>query len=345
MNIREITEQNEIKMLSKYATKSANTIGRKKEQEKCSIRTEFQRDRDRIVHSKAFRRLMNKTQVFISPTGDHYRTRLSHTLEVSQIARTIARGLNLNEDLTEAIALGHDLGHTPFGHTGEDALSEIIGIPFEHNLQSVRIVEKLENQGKGLNLTQETIDGIKTHRGRCKPTTLEGKIVQISDKIAYVNHDIDDAVRAGIITEDELPKSVIEFVGKTSSQRINFFTKDIILNSYNIKDIIIQKDVKEALYDLRGYLYDKVYCNELLERERSKVLHMFKAFYYYYLENTKMLPEEYYKMIKSKEDVSTVICDFIAGMTDRFSVQHYNHLFLPVSWGQEKRVYKKKYNL
>ncbi len=336
MNIREITEQNELTRLSKFATKNIDSKGRKYFQEKCNIRTDFQRDRDRIVHSKAFRRLMHKTQVFISPTGDHYRTRLSHTLEVSQIARTIARGLNLNEDLTEAIALGHDLGHTPFGHTGEDALSEIIGMPFEHNIQSVRIVEKIEKQGKGLNLTQETIDGIRTHRGRCKPSTLEGKIVQISDKIAYVNHDIDDAIRAKIITHQDLPSDVINLVGEDSSQRINFFIRDIISNSYEVNDIIISPRVKDGLYDLRAYLYEKVYCNNLLNKERSKVLHMFGEFYHFYKKNTHMLPSEYYKMIKKDEDISVVICDFIAGMTDRFSVQHYNQLFLPVSWDEQK---------
>lgn len=331
-NIRERMEENELTKLSKYATKSVHSIGREREIEKCTIRTDFQRDRDRIVHSKAFRRLMHKTQVFISPRGDHYRTRLSHTLEVSQISRTISKALMLNEDLTESIALGHDLGHTPFGHSGEDALNQILKSGFKHNEQSVRIVERLENSGTGLNLTYETRDGIKTHRGKYKPHTLEGRVVQISDKIAYVNHDIDDAIRGKILKEEDLPKDIINVLGNTSGERINYLITDVIKNSQDESEIIISDKARKTLYDLRSFMYEKVYLNQKLDFERRKIFHMFKEFHEYYWENTENLPKEFLNLIESGESKDQVIGDFIAGMTDRFSIEHYNQLFMPISW-------------
>ncbi|MDE6181951.1 MAG: deoxyguanosinetriphosphate triphosphohydrolase, partial [Eubacteriales bacterium] len=248
MNIRILKEEREENFLSPFAIKSKNSKGREKYEEKCDIRTCFQRDRDRIIHSKAFRRLKHKTQVFISPEGDHFRTRLTHTLEVSQIARTIASSLFLNEDLTEAIALGHDLGHTPFGHLGEDALSKICENDFHHNEQSVRVVQKLEKNGEGLNLTFEVLDGILNHRGRCNPSTLEGKVVQISDKIAYINHDIDDAIRAGFLKQEDLPKECTSMLGNTPKEIINFLIRNIIKNSYGKNEITMEKEVKASMY-------------------------------------------------------------------------------------------------
>lgn len=332
MMIRQSIENNELEKLSPFAQKSVQSKGRKKPEVECEIRTNYQRDRDRIVHSKAFRRLSHKTQVFISPNGDHYRTRLSHTLEVSQIARTISRALNLNEDLTEAIALGHDLGHTPFGHTGEDALSEILGTKFEHNKQSVRVVEKLEKDGQGLNLTFETVDGILTHRGSERPNTLEGKVVQISDKIAYVNHDIEDAIRAGILSDEDIPKKYKEVLGYNSSKRINFLITDIVKNSINKNDIIMTDAIRTSLYELRAFLYKTVYNNEKLEKERVKVFHIFDDFYKYFMLNYDKMPTEYVSMIKLGETKENVVCDFIAGMTDRYAIDLYKDVFLPKNW-------------
>lgn len=332
MMIRQSIENNELEKLSPFAQKSVQSKGRKKFEPECDIRTNYQRDRDRIVHSKAFRRLSHKTQVFISPNGDHYRTRLSHTLEVSQIARTISRALNLNEDLTEAIALGHDLGHTPFGHTGEDALSEILGTKFEHNKQSVRVVEKLEKDGQGLNLTFETVDGILTHRGSERPNTLEGKVVQISDKIAYVNHDIEDAIRAGILSDEDIPKKYKEVLGYNSSKRINFLITDIVKNSINKNDIIMTDAIRTSLYELRAFLYKTVYNNEKLEKERVKVFHIFDDFYKYFMLNYDKMPTEYVSMIKLGETKENVVCDFIAGMTDRYAIDLYKDVFLPKNW-------------
>lgn len=331
MNLREISEQNEIERLSKFSQKSVDSK-RAIFEEECQIRTKYQRDRDRIIHSKAFRRLAHKTQVFISPHGDHFRTRLSHTLEVSQIARTISKGLGLNEDLTEAIALGHDLGHTPFGHTGEDALTKIIGKPFEHNIQSVRIVEKLERNGLGLNLTSETIDGIKNHRGKGRPATLEGMVVQISDKIAYVNHDIEDAIRAKLITIDDLPKDIIDVVGTRSSERISYFVTDIIEDSLNKDKVMQTKEAKERLYTLRKYLFSNVYEHISLTTERNKVAHVFNELYWHYVNNYKQMPSEHIDMIDSGEEVEVVVCDYIAGMTDRYAISIYKEIFLPKSW-------------
>lgn len=332
MNLREISEENEIERLSAVAKKSRYSKGRKFEEEECNIRTKYQRDRDRIIHSKAFRRLSHKTQVFISPHGDHFRTRLSHTLEVSQISRTIAKALNLNEDLVEAIALGHDLGHTPFGHMGEYALSEILGEKFEHNVQSLRIIEKLERNGNGLNLTFESNDGILNHRGLGTPSTLEGQVVQISDKIAYVNHDIEDAIRAKIITLDELPKDIINTLGKDSSKRINFFVTDVVVNSLGQEKVLLKKETNEMLYSLRTFMFENVYRNKILIAENDKVIHVFNQLFNYFLHNYEKIPVEHINKICDGEDKKKIVCDFIAGMTDRYAINLYNELFVPKSW-------------
>lgn len=329
MNIREMKENVENKILSKYAAKSTMSKGRVKEEQPCDIRTCYQRDRDRIIHSKAFRRLMHKTQAFISPEGDHYRTRLTHTLEVSQIARTISRSLNLNEDLTEAIALGHDLGHTPFGHLGEDDLARVVPGGFHHNVQSVRVVEKIEKNGDGLNLTYEVLDGILNHRGAGSPSTLEGKIVQISDKIAYINHDIDDALRAGILTYDMLPQECVEVLGSTHKARIDFLIRDIIKNSIDKDDIVMTKEVRTSMYNLRGFMFDNVYNSGMLYEERKKFGRFLSILYSYYIDNFNELPQEFkdlYNNHKETEKEERVVADYIAGMTDRFALKTYDEL-------------------
>lgn len=329
MTIRERTEELEEEILSPYASKSKDSIGRKKTEDKCDIRTCYQRDRDRIIHSKAFRRLMHKTQVFISPEGDHYRTRLTHTLEVSQIARTIATALRLNEDLTEAIALGHDLGHTPFGHLGEDDLNNVVPGGFHHNIQSVRVVERIEKNGEGLNLTKEVLDGMLNHRGKGSPFTLEGKIVQISDKIAYVNHDIDDAIRAGMITEDILPKDCVEILGNTSRKRIDFLIRNIIKNSDGINDILLDTNAKEALYKLRKYMFENVYSSGLLYEEREKYGRFLSVMYEYYLIYFDEVPEEFKKNYDNSNEEyykERIVADYLAGMTDRFARRIYTEL-------------------
>lgn len=328
MNIRILKEEIEKQHLSPFATKSVDSLGRDKKEEKCDIRTCFQRDRDRIIHSKAFRRLRHKTQVFTSPMGDHYRTRLTHTFEVSQIARSIASALFLNEDLTEAIALGHDLGHTPFGHIGEDVLRNVFSEGFHHNEQSVRVVQKIEKNGEGLNLSKEVIDGILTHRGAYKPNTLEGKVVQISDKIAYVNHDIDDAIRAGLLTEDQLSKEYIQILGDTSATRINFLIRNIIENSSNKNDIILTEDAKTALYGLRKFLFANVYKSEHLKKERKKYSDMLTSLYEYYNKNFDKLPKEFTSIFKDSESKERIVCDYIAGMTDRFAINKFKEIGL-----------------
>ena len=326
MEIREYTEKFEDEKLNPFATRSAFSKGRKVYEEPEDIRTCFQRDRDRIIHSKAFRRLMHKTQAFIFPDGDHYRTRLTHTLEVSQIARTLAVALNLNEDLTEAIALGHDLGHTPFGHLGERDLDAVCERGFCHNEQSVRVVEVIEKGGKGLNLSYEVIDGIRNHRGSCSPSTLEGKIVQISDKIAYINHDIDDALRAGILTVFDLPEESVSVLGRDTKKRINFLIRNIIENSMDKNDIIMDKNVKELLYKLRKFMFDYVYMGEELKRENDRVSGILKKLYYYYKNYFYKIPLEFRGHYKEDADREFIICDYIAGMTDRFAMKAYNEV-------------------
>ena len=328
MNIREQREAWEAIHLSPFATKV--TAGRKKDEQKCSIRTEFQRDRDRITHSKAFRRLMHKTQVFISPEGDHYRTRLTHTMEVTQIARTISTALRLNTDLTEAIALGHDLGHTPFGHTGEDALNEVLPNGFRHNEQSVRVVELLEDDGEGLNLTPEVLDGILNHRTVYSPSTLEGRVVQISDKIAYLNHDIDDALRAGLIASDDLPTHISQILGPTPGRRVDFLVCNLINNSLEKNFIALTDNVAVVMRDLRSFMIQNVYIHQLHAKERSKISRMLHLLFEYYMENPQNLPAELLARMGQNPELS--VADYIAGMTDRFALKRFSEIFMPATW-------------
>ncbi len=329
MNTREITEDIERQCLSRHASLSACTRGRLEEETKCDIRTEYQRDRDRILHSKAFRRLKHKTQVFIAPEGDHYRTRLTHTLEVSQIARTIARALRLNEDLTEAIALGHDLGHTPFGHAGEKALDEIHPGGFKHNEQSLRVVEILEG-GKGLNLTYEVRDGILKHTGDQEPETLEGKIVSFSDRIAYINHDIDDAIRGGILKDSSIPEKCVRILGSTHKERINTMITDIITESNRRNEISMSSIVNQATYDLRKFMYDNVYIGSSAKKEESKTKNIIKSLYSYYIQNPGEIPAG--DKICEITDMQRFVCDYIAGMSDRFAINVFTELFIPSPW-------------
>lgn len=331
MNIREKQEQTELKLLSPYATQSSRTKGREKPEVECELRTCFQRDRDRIVHCKAFRRLKDKTQVFLSPKGDHYRTRLTHTLEVAQNARTIARALNLNELLTEAIALGHDLGHTPFGHAGEYILNEISGVGFTHYEQSVRIVEVLEKKGRGLNLTKEVRDGIKNHRTSGHPSTLEGCIVRLSDKIAYINHDIDDAIRGRIIYPMDIPLSISQVLGFTHSERINTLTVDIITQSAG-RDAILQSPAcRDAMGELRAFMFEFVYRNPVAKGEEGKAQELLRRLFDYYRREPDKLPPEF-QDIRMEEGVERAVCDYIAGMTDVYAVECFNAAFIPKSW-------------
>jgi len=332
MNLRISQEKAEFDNLSQYACKSAQSRGREKEEEKCTIRTEFQRDRDRIIHCKAFRRLKHKTQVFISPEGDHYRTRLTHTLEVSQIARTISRALKLNEDLTEAIALGHDLGHTPFGHTGESVLAEITPGGFEHNKQSLRVVERLEKDGEGLNLTWEVRDGILNHRSANKPATMEGMVVRLSDKIAYINHDIDDAIRAGILSKDDIPADIVEVLGESSSQRLNTMITDVIENSIGKDHIVMSKEMSEIVGRLREFMFKNVYLDMRAKKEGVKVDHMLKSLYRYFCEHTEEMDKEFQMLIEEGEAKEIVASDYIACMTDRYAIKMYTDHFIPSSW-------------
>ncbi len=328
MNLREISENNELDRLSVNAQMSKYSKGRKFLEEECDIRTCYQRDRDRIIHSKAFRRLMHKTQVFISPDGDHFRTRLLHTLEVSQIARTIAKALELNEELTEAIALAHDLGHTPFGHMGEEALAKVSGLNFEHNIQSVRVVQKLENGGKGLNLCHETIDGILNQRGVGNPKTLEGKVVQIADKIAYVNHDIDDAIRGNILLAEDLPKELIDKVGESSSKRISYFVSDIINNSNGENFVAQTSNGKKELYDLRSFMFENVYKSDKIVEDEDKVYMVFNVMYNYFYDNFSKIPNEY-TIIETTSKKDKIVCDYLSSMTDRYALNLYKEKFLP----------------
>jgi dGTPase len=327
-------EKKEKNNLSSVAALGAETSGREYEESECQIRTSFQRDRDRIVHSKAFRRLKHKTQVFIAPEGDHYRTRLTHTLEVSQIARTIARALLLNEDLTEAIALGHDLGHTPFGHSGEEALAEVYDEGFKHNQQSLRVVELLEVKSDdypGLNLTVEVRDGILNHTGAQKPITLEGQIVKIADRIAYINHDIDDALRAEIITSTDLPEIALEILGDSNSERIDTMVKDIIDNSCQVSEIQMSSEVKEAMDELRNFLYSEVYISSEAKSEEGKAKKLLQDLFVYYKQSPEELPDEFRHQLKELPR-SRIVMDYVAGMTDRYALKRGKELFLPNPW-------------
>lgn len=323
-------EEMERKMLSPYAALSAETRGRERPLEYCPVRTEFVRDRDRIIHCKSFRRLKLKTQVFLCPAGDHYRTRLTHTLEVSQIARTIARGLRLNEDLTEAISLGHDLGHTPFGHAGEDTLNALVPGGFQHNEQSLRVVEKLEN-GTGLNLTFEVRDGILNHKKSGKPATLEGCVVSLSDRIAYLNHDIDDAIRAGVLQTDALPKDCVEILGASHGQRINTLIVDVIERSMDQPRIAMSEEIGEVFERLRSFMFKNVYLNPAAKREEGKGQHVVEALYRYYLAHIGEVPEEFRRNLE-EDGAERVVADHIACMTDRYAIMDYERLFVPKEW-------------
>ncbi|MGE5678259.1 MAG: deoxyguanosinetriphosphate triphosphohydrolase [Pseudomonadota bacterium] len=330
MDIREITENMEKQNFSKYASLSMNTKGRLFAEEKCNIRTDYQRDRDRILHSKAFRRLKHKTQVFISPEGDHYRTRLTHTLEVSQIARTIARALRLNEDLTEAIALGHDLGHTPFGHAGEKVLDEIHPGGFKHNEQSLRVVDMLEG-GKGLNLTWEVRDGILNHVKNLRPETLEGRIVNLSDRIAYINHDIDDAIRGGVLDISAIPEECLRILGDTHKQRINTMINDVITESMDKDEIVMSNEVDRATNNLREFMFEHVYIASAAKVEEKKTKNIIGSLYEYYKENPEVIPGvELWK--SGSITIDRMVCDYIAGMSDRFAINAFTELFIPSPW-------------
>lgn len=333
MNIRQKNEELEMKNLSPYAAKSCESKGRDRDEEQCDLRTVYQRDRDRIIHCKAFRRLKHKTQVFLAPMGDHYRTRLTHTLEVSQIARTIAKSLNLNEDLTEAIALGHDLGHTPFGHAGERTLNSVCSLGFRHYKQSIRVVEVLENNGLGLNLTKEVRDGILNHRTTGNPSTLEGKVVRLSDKIAYINHDIDDAIRGKIIKEDDIPKIYTDILGDTTKKRLDTLVHDIVENSVDKPDVLMSEEMENAMMGLRSYMFKSVYTNPVAKKEETKADVMLKQLFEYYMKNKEQLPDEFkYLIHECGENEEQVVCDYIAGMSDQYSVAVFQKIFIPKSW-------------
>ena len=330
MTIRQRTEETEKNILSPYACLSSQTKGRQRDEEKCPVRTEFQRDRDRVIHCKSFRRLKHKTQVFLSPEGDHYRTRLTHTLEVAQIARTIARALQLNEDLTEAISLAHDLGHTPFGHAGERALNSIVPGGFRHYEQSLRVVDILEKSGKGLNLTYETRNGILCHTKGHDADTLEGQIVRIADRIAYINHDIDDALRAKVLAERALPKDAVTILGKTTSERINTLVLSLISNSSGGR-LKMDEDTNKAFEQLHRFMFATVYSNDSVKREERKVPELISFLYEYFVKNPDKLPEEYFGTAKA-EGKERAVCDYLAGMTDRYAVEQFKNLFVPRSW-------------
>ena len=329
--MKEKTLKIEEMFLSPYALKSRDTAGRLKEEEPCPMRTDFQRDRDRIIHCKAFRRLKNKTQVFFSPEGDHYRTRLTHTLAVSQVARGIARALSLNEDLTEAIALGHDLGHTPFGHSGERILNKLNPNGFQHNEQSGRVVDFLENDGNGLNLTREVVDGIINHKMKSTPKTLEGKAVSLADRIAYINHDIDDAINGGFITTEDLPKKAIELLGDTSRKRINSMLQSIVNCSDGLNKVEMEEEVGFYTNELRDFLFARVYNDKAFRDEETRADRMITALYEYYMKNVDCLPEFYFKRLDF-DSIDTVLCDYISGMSDLYVVKTFNEIFIPKNW-------------
>ncbi|GMB10419.1 MAG: deoxyguanosinetriphosphate triphosphohydrolase [Candidatus Improbicoccus devescovinae] len=331
MNIRELSEKLEKKTFSRYATLSNKTKGREIKEELCDVCTVFQIDKDRIIRSKAFRRLKHKTQVFISPVGDHFTTRLIHSLEVSQIARTIARALKINEDLVEAISLGHDLGHSPFGHVGEDVLNKICAGGFDHAKQSVRIVKKLENNGLGLNLTLETIDGILNHSKKNIPNTCEGILVKICDKIAYINHDIDDIIRANKLKIEDIPKKFRDLAGICATKRINFFIRSIINSSKN-GVIKMDNETQEAFDEVLNFMYTNVYFSDIIKTEETKVPYLIEALFKYFVENIQKLPKEFQKNIET-EGKDRIICDYISGMTDEFAINIFKDIFIPKSFG------------
>lgn len=332
MNIRESLEQWEKEYLSPYAMLSMNSAGRLKPEEQCDIRPVFQRDRDRIIHSKSFRRLKDKTQVFLTPEGDHYRTRLTHTLEVSQTARTIAKALQLNEDLVEGIALGHDLGHTPFGHAGERALNRACPYGFKHNEQSVRTVDLLEKDGQGINLTMEVRDGILNHQTAAMPATLEGKIVRLADKIAYIHHDMDDAVRGGILKESDVPEEIAAVIGYSCGQRLDFFIHNIVTNSRGRDDICMSPEASEAMQQMRAFMFRNVYKNPIAKGQENKAENLIVTLYEYYMNHTEKLPKFLYRLMEEGEPLEKIVCDYIGSMTDRFAIAQYQEIYIPKTW-------------
>lgn len=333
MNIKEEQEKREHLIFSPYASFSDESRGRDRDEEPCPMRTIYQRDRDRIIHCKTFRRLKHKTQVFLAPEGDHYRTRLTHTLEVAQIARSIARALNLNEDLTEAIALGHDLGHTPFGHAGERTLNSLCPMGFAHYKQSIRVVEFLEKDGQGLNLTWEVRDGILNHRTSGSPSTLEGKAVRLSDKIAYINHDIDDGIRAGILKESDIPSEYTDVLGNSTKERLNTMISDIIMNSIGKNDLVMSEPVHKAMTELRKFMFESLYLNPTAKSEEAKADKLITELYRYYVANTDKLPDTYKRFITEfDERPEQVVCDYIAGMSDQYSISKFQEIFVPKAW-------------
>ncbi|MCR5674508.1 MAG: deoxyguanosinetriphosphate triphosphohydrolase [Lachnospiraceae bacterium] len=332
MKICESLEKREQEILSPFATLSCRSRGREREETPCDLRPCFQRDRDRILYSKSFRRLKDKTQVFLTPDGDHYRTRMTHTLEVSQNARTIARALRLNEDLAEAIAFGHDIGHTPFGHAGERALAAVAPCGFKHNEQSLRIVEVLEKDGEGLNLTWEVRDGILNHQLSLHPSTPEGQIVRFSDKIAYIYHDMDDAIRGGIVEERELPREIARVIGQTNGEWLDTFIHDIIVTSEDSPEIRMSGEVAEAMEKLRAFMFERVYTNPTAKGEEGKATSLVQALYEHYCEHPEELPRLQQKLLADGEALERCVCDHISSMTDRYAIARYDELFIPKSW-------------
>lgn len=331
ITIREEQEQAEYQTLTPWAQKAAESKGRFRPENETDVRTCYQRDVDRIVYSKSFRRLKHKTQVFLQPEGDHYRTRLTHTLEVMRISRTIARALRLNEDLTEAIAFGHDLGHTPFGHAGEKALSSITGKPFRHNEQSLRVVDVLEKDGEGLNLTYETRMGILGHTGERIPETLEGQIVRVSDRIAYINHDIDDACRAGVLKNSDIPREIAAVLGETHSQRINTLVQDIIDQSRGTAEIKRTPEIAQAMELLRAFMFEHVYRNPVAKGEEHKAWDIIGKLYEYYMDHPAEIPADFQPQL-DLEGIERTVCDYIAGMTDQYAVYKFSEIFIPAAW-------------
>ena len=334
--IRESACEREKEILSPRAAFASESKGRLRPEEECPVRTAFQRDRDRIIHCSSFRRLKHKTQVFLSPEGDYYRTRLTHTLEVSQIARTIAGALLLNCDLTEAIALGHDLGHTPFGHAGERALNAVCPVGFKHYAQSLRVVDLLEKDGKGLNLTFEVRNGIERHTNGEPAATLEGRIVRLADRIAYINHDIDDATIAGIMCEEDIPLAIRNELGHSKSARINTLVLNCINNSTD--DICLEKGVAEVFDELHKFMFEKVYTNPACKSEESKAIDMIQRLYFHFAEKPEDLPPQF-KMIADRDGAQIAACDFIAGMTDRYAVRIFNELYVPKAWSEQNDIF------
>ena len=330
-NIREIFLKREEETLSPYACLTRNSRGRQKSCEPCDTRTDFQRDRDRIIHSKSFRRLMHKTQVFLSPQDEHYRTRMTHTLEVTQIARIIARALRLNEDLTEAAALGHDLGHTPFGHAGEEAMQSCYSADFTHFKQSLRVVERLENNGRGLNLTWEVRDGILHHTGSSLASTLEGVIVKYADRIAYINHDIDDACRAGVLRIEDIPAPLLRTLGKTHGERINTMVSSVIEASLDRPAIEMTPEIGQATAELRAFLFKNVYLNPQAKSQEDKAKALLTQLFYHFVKYPEQMPAQYVRYLE-EESVERCVCDYVSGMTDRYAIETYRELFVPQEW-------------